>query len=1353
MTAPILLSFLLLIIAFSFIVPTCKGSVTTKNSSKRRTGSGGDDDTTNVDHATALIDWLHSKSGMFHPFLEIRRIDPEDEVSPLGMFTKKNIRKDTLMIEVPRGAMIISGPVEVGDQVQTEFDDGVSYEGEIKAVHQDGTYDVLYGDGDLYENVNRDFFYINGYDCGTVRYLKEQMVLGNESEYSAYANYLKSQPYGELPASWSEAGRKMLLGLLGQMSSYDNGLMKEGGLPPFGISDWIQGDWVTRCHGDPEDKLAAHAYFLVMQRGWDEVLIPVYDMMSHRNGKWLNTECNPVREGNSVQVRALRDIQAGEQIYTTYNLCADCVSRHTTYGSAEILRDYGFVEDFPQRWIFSIWGETIGFDLDEKVNDDGSVSGQLKVTWLDGIQSEKEVEWMQNHLRRLLELKGTHFATKDAEVPQHEWKTISKYHDALIVALSQAILDAGGQVDQECPSNETGLCAHTIAPSYDALKEKEEEWAQYRPITCDWFTSFHYEFWKTLEYIQSPYQRIGFHYNPYLRDTCFDLDDTTQICSSYRPHYHEMVVHHTAKYLENIKRVIFVGGGDSMLLHDILKYPTLELVVGLEIDQQVTRSAFKYYGTQPHWDSEKVEWWYGDATKSLLMLPKDYFGSFDLVLVDLSETVTALSVTEDLDVMEALALLVKPQGIVVKNEYMYFKELSGLFENTAHLFWDDVPLVCSQSLILGSNSVDFLRSKRYDHGVPYLYNMVDEEKSGNKIVRDYQKNLTSSRKHCLRNDELEKEPLQQERSPGILMIVEAENATIKVQSPTELRNLLAKAIVAEGLTVLSSLLSPANQNVSSVVLIMQEGYVIARHWPGRSYFAFDIHLWSHFDQQRSLKNSLIETVGSRVDGPSSSSYRIVAGGMFGLESWKDDEKNRGPRLTDKCERSADAVGKVLGNKDLIMSTLEQSTSLIDELDYIAVVLCGHQKMPCKSVELMRSLDEVREVIPLWTCPNLNGDGKVHDDIILHACEQDILTTLRSKISNDSSIRALIVDSSATYALTQIVHKIFTHPLHVLRWLGEDVMISAILLDETETWRRAFIHTFREEIVPEEPVFTGDVYFKSSKLSFAQCIMSSGDSHFVENLIEFADNVENATGLVAEVQSVRAGLFSYEDILEPSRIFMPNDFDLASPLAQWDKQEPLAVQTVLQLEGSNQAMLSWTSQKVSEALERSFQVATASLYPIDDAASQQRSAEDIGEGCVVAILWQAGSIIVLWDGRKHVDMNVFTYDDQKIDFAHRLVDEFRLSLTGLDLVLRDEQPRGVGRVVNFRRDLAPRLPPWWATKFDEFNVEDRTFQPNSWSSGGTGQNTGVEKSGQTNAGKRAHFTINTLDPGETMSSRV
>jgi len=68
---------------------------------------------------------------------------------------------------------------------------------------------------------------------------------------------------------------------------------------------------------------------------------------------------------------------------------------------------------------------------------------------------------------------------------------------------------------------------------------------------------------------------------PLLNDKCIHPKG-----GNYWPNYHEPMVHVTSNFLERVKRVAFVGGGDSMLLHEILKYELLELVVALELDQR-----------------------------------------------------------------------------------------------------------------------------------------------------------------------------------------------------------------------------------------------------------------------------------------------------------------------------------------------------------------------------------------------------------------------------------------------------------------------------------------------------------------------------------------------------------------------------------------------------------------------------------------------------------------------------------------------------------------------------------------------------------------------------------------------
>ncbi len=111
------------------------------------------------------------------------------------------------------------------------------------------------------------------------------------------------------------------------------------------------------------------------------------------------------------------------------------------------------------------------------------------------------------------------------------------------------------------------------------------------------------------------YQGVDVWYSKEQDDACLFLDAYLHTCATSRPHYHEVFVHYPARYLDRVQRVIFIGGGDSMVLHEVLKYPSLELMVGLELDQSIVRTTFKHFGTQPHFDNDKVEWYFGDAAK------------------------------------------------------------------------------------------------------------------------------------------------------------------------------------------------------------------------------------------------------------------------------------------------------------------------------------------------------------------------------------------------------------------------------------------------------------------------------------------------------------------------------------------------------------------------------------------------------------------------------------------------------------------------------------------------------------------------------------------------------------------
>ena len=84
---------------------------------------------------------------------------------------------------------------------------------------------------------------------------------------------------------------------------------------------------------------------------------------------------------------------------------------------------------------------------------------------------------------------------------------------------------------------------------------------------------------------------------------------------------------------------------------------------------------------------------------------------------------------------------------------------------------------------------------------------------------------------------------------------------------------------------------------------------------------------------------------------------------------------------------------------------------------------------------------------------------------------------------------------------------------------------------------------------------------------------------------------------------------------------------------------------------------------------------------------------IGDGCVLMATWSGGSIVVLWDGRNHIDVNFFTYEEN-VKQADAFEANFRTSKY-LSTMLRDEQPRGVGRVVSYFSDLKGEAEPHWA----------------------------------------------------------
>jgi len=1178
------------------------------------------------DRVDRLVEWFRDRGGIISEKLDIHRTDPSDPNSPMGIFAREKINEEETILEIPRG--------EGGAVIESADVDDMS--------------------------------------CKTVRRIVLETELGEQSRFAPYLKYLAGEPRGAIPSAWSDDGRALLTGIL------QNSSQRVKSLPLEDMDEWIDHDWVVECDGG-RSRTELEAAERVVSRGWDGIMMPIYDIMRHRNGPYYNTEnANMYDDSEPIRVSTTQIIEAGTELFMSVNMCGECEDFSETFGTAEIFRDYGFVEELPRRWFFE--EQELGFEVDEN----------LEVSWIydpptDAISFLHNARVALEAAAGTIALKATH-----NNIPDGELAKIKEYHEALY----QAVLLAATKVNEDevtCSvSGDEQTCKVSPIRYVDLTRDTAEINLEEDDTDdlefCDQDTIMNFEGYKDVEDKESMYQRINTFYNKETKDTCFILEETVQICTNYRPHYHEMVVHHTARHLPEIKRVVWVGGGDSMLLHDILKYPSLEKVIGLELDQDVTRNAFKHFGAQPHWDNPKVEWWYGDAAKSLLMLPKDYFGSFDLVLVDLSETVMSFKVTDKLNIMQALALLLAPHGIMVKNE-LYFEDMSKIFVHTAQVHYYDTPVICSQALILGSNSINFIGGELTDHGVDndILFVKPLERGAHTAIFHDYAHISENIEKHCTTEEnKKEEEPEEQTNSPGIMMVVEVENSPLARREFGEITDVIESVLETEGLTVFSTVVLPdpsdPRRTDAMLVVITADGYVAVHVWPEHAYCGFDVHLWSGIERQAGVRDALVLAAGST----DISSYRIVAGGMFGLDMWKEHDKKKGPRYTLPCDADATPPPKDAETDISAVSVvLDEALKMVGDHYGRVLIVCGRENSPCESADALTNNND--SAIILWSCSNIAS--RVNDANSLYACEQEILKTLEEVTDTNNKINAIVLDPTAIYFMGQVLFRILSSRWHMFE---ENVVAIAML---PKGWQQNFVNRVQKEILENEPAFRGHVLFHGAEGNDASLSIASKDEHFTNKLVQAASAVESRTGLAAEITNVSGGQLSYNNRpYEAYTFFRPDQYDTVSPMEQWGSQKPLERQTLYQLEADTYSSGTLSAAQIEGALVQALSSSHSSEFPCGDAAVQ--TFPDMGDGAVLVALWSGGGTIVTWDGRRHLDLNLRTPEATLANVADAFREAFIRDLE-VTVVLRDTQPRGVGRVVNFSRDIAdiPEIPRW------------------------------------------------------------
>ncbi len=124
----------------------------------------------------------------------------------------------------------------------------------------------------------------------------------------------------------------------------------------------------------------------------------------------------------------------------------------------------------------------------------------------------------------------------------------------------------------------------------------------------------------------------------YLLGVTLFLDGELQSAELDEFMYHEALVHPGALLVENVEKVLILGGGEGATLREVLKYPTVKKAVMIDIDKEVVELCKKYL---PQWsqgafEDPRSQVIYTDARKWIM---EENTEKFDVIIHDLTQPV------------------------------------------------------------------------------------------------------------------------------------------------------------------------------------------------------------------------------------------------------------------------------------------------------------------------------------------------------------------------------------------------------------------------------------------------------------------------------------------------------------------------------------------------------------------------------------------------------------------------------------------------------------------------------------------------------------------------------------------
>jgi len=178
--------------------------------------------------------------------------------------------------------------------------------------------------------------------------------------------------------------------------------------------------------------------------------------------------------------------------------------------------------------------------------------------------------------------------------------------------------------------------------------------------------------------------------------------------------YHEMIAHVPMQAHPCPRKVMVIGGGDGGTVREVLRYPEVESVVLVEIDNEVIITSRRFFPLiSNQLDNRRLEIKIEDGCNVVASCSEEY----DLILIDSTEPVGAAASLFSQEFYSSVYKALKPDGMMVaQTESPFFNEdlikssfasISKLFPHT-YLYLASVPSYPSGlwSFTIGSKQTD-----------------------------------------------------------------------------------------------------------------------------------------------------------------------------------------------------------------------------------------------------------------------------------------------------------------------------------------------------------------------------------------------------------------------------------------------------------------------------------------------------------------------------------------------------------------------------------------------------------------------------------------------------------------------